>query len=75
VSTRRQIAEGRRGDGSIARGGHIVLCRPGTRIQLVMEGVVIRSRQVRQHLERNVRRRRQREGNRHLAGGRVRSRR
>ena len=75
MSTRRQIAEGRRGDGAITRGGHIVLRRPGARIQLVMEGVVILTSEVRQHLERNVRSRRQREGNRHLAGGRIRSRR
>ena len=74
MSTRRQIAEGRRGDGPITAGRLIVLADPGTRIQLVVEGVVILTRQVRQHLERHVRRLRQREGNRHLPRGRVRAR-
>jgi hypothetical protein len=39
-----------------------------------MEGIVIRAREVRQHLELHIRRRRQREVDRNLAGGRVRAR-
>jgi hypothetical protein len=71
VRTRRQIAEGRRRERGIATGRLIVLRSPGTRIQLVMEGIVVLTRQVRQHLERHVRRLRQREADRDLTGGRV----
>ena len=39
-----------------------------------MEGIVIRARKIRQHLEAHVRRRRQREVDRNLAGGRIRGR-
>ena len=66
-----QIAEGRRRNRAITAGLHVVLRRPGARIQLVMEGVVIRAREVRQHLERHVRGRRQAKVDRNLAGGRV----
>jgi hypothetical protein len=74
MSTGRQIAERRRCNRGISAGRHIVLCRPCARIQLVMEGIVILPRQVRQHLETHVRRRRQGEVDLHLAGGGIRRR-
>jgi hypothetical protein len=74
MCTRRQIAEGRRSDGPITAGLQIVLRSPCARIQLVMEGIVIRARQIRQHLEAHVRRRRQRKVDRNLAGRGIRGR-
>jgi hypothetical protein len=71
MRARRQIAEGRRRNRAITAGLHIVLRSPGARIQLVMEGIVIRTREVRQHLEAHVRRCRQREVDRNLTGGRI----
>ena len=68
MRTRRKIAEGRRCNRGITRGRHIVLCSPGARIQLVMEGVVIRARKVCQHLELHIRRGRQVEIDLHLTG-------
>jgi hypothetical protein len=58
MSPCRKIAEGGRRDSAIAAGLHIVLCSPGTCIQFVIEGIVIRTREVGQHLELNIRRRR-----------------
>ena len=69
MSTRRHIGECRRRDGPIAAGRQIVLGNPCARIQLVVEGVVILARQVRQHLEGHVRRLRQGELDLDLAGG------
>jgi hypothetical protein len=74
MRTRRQIAEGRRRDRAVTAGRLIVLCRPGARIQLVMEGVVIRAGEVRQHLEAYVCRLRQGEVDDHLIGRGIRRR-
>jgi hypothetical protein len=68
MSTRGQIAEGRRRDGRITAGSQIILRRPDTRIHPVVEGIVIATRQVRQDIELHVRRLRQRELDLHLAG-------
>jgi hypothetical protein len=74
MRTRRQIAEGRRCDRAVTAGRLVILCRPGARIQLVMEGIVIRAGEVRQHLERHVRRLRQGEIDDHLTGRGIRRR-
>ena len=74
MRTRRQTAEGRRRDRGITRRLRIVLRRPRTRIQLVMERVIVSTRQVRQHLERYVRSRRQGEVDYYLTGRRIRRR-
>jgi hypothetical protein len=74
VTARRQIAEGRRGQGRIAAGRRIVVRGPGTRIQPIMEGIVITAREIRQQLEAYVRRLRQAEVDLHLAGRGIRRR-
>ena len=74
MSTRRQTVERRQAYGPITGGLHVVLRSPGARIQLVVEGIVIRAREVRQHLELHVGHLRQGEVDLHLTGGAVRGR-
>ena len=68
MSTGRQAGKGRDSDGGVTAGRRIVLRRPGARIQLVVEGIVIRAREVHQNLEGYGRRGGQSEIDHHLAG-------